>query len=381
MTTLGVLLMTYGSPATLDDVPAYIASTRGGRPAPDDIVAEFQRRYRLIGGSPLLRITRAQAAAVEARLNESTINGSAIDESATADVRFKVGVGMRHAPPTISDGLAELAAAGAQRIAAVIMSPQYSPYIMGGYHRGVDAGRERLGSGVEIAVAGAWHQHPDFLGALAQRVEEALGRFPAQERDHVQVILTTHSLPQPVVEREPEYLDQLQETVRAIVHLTGLGAPNAEGADAADGGGQRDQSGQRWGFAYQSAGHTPEEWLKPDLKDVLPGVRAAGHRHVLVVPVQFLADHLEILYDIDVAAREEAEAAGLTFHRIESLNCAPRFIDALADVARRTLGLSPLAERRSVSGGASPGRPADAGGTQALEARGGGRSSAEVSRA
>lgn len=331
MTTLGVVLMTYGSPATLDDVPAYIASTRGGRPAPDEIVAEFQRRYRVIGGSPLLRITRAQAAAVEARLNET----------ATEDIRFKVGVGMRHAPPTIPDGLAELAAAGAQRIAAVIMSPQYSPYIMGGYHRGVDAARERLGTGVEIAVAGAWHQHPDFLGALAQRVEEALQRFPAQERDHVQVILTTHSLPQPVVEREPEYLHQLQETVRSIVHLTGLDTPDGPELDAAHG---RGQEGQRWGFAYQSAGHTPEEWLKPDLKDVLPGVRAAGHRYVLVVPVQFLADHLEILYDIDIAAREEAEEAGLTFHRIESLNCSPRFIDALADVARRTMGLSPLPE-------------------------------------
>ncbi|MGH2352647.1 MAG: ferrochelatase, partial [Chloroflexota bacterium] len=117
---------------------------------------------------------------------------------------------------------------------------------------------------------------------------------------------------------------QLQETVRAVVDLAGLG------------GGRPG----RWQFAYQSAGHTPEEWLKPDLKDLLPGLRAAGHRHVLVVPVQFLADHLEILYDIDVAAREEAEAAGLSFHRIESLNCAPRFIDALADVARTELGVT-----------------------------------------
>ncbi len=321
MTTLGVLLMTYGSPATLDDVPAYLASTRGGRPAPEDLVAEFQRRYRLIGGSPLLGITRAQGAAVEARLNET----------AAGDVRFKVGVGMRHAPPTIPEGLAGLAAAGAQRIAAVIMSPQYSPYIMGGYHRGVDAGRERLGAGVEIAVAGPWHWHPDFLGALARRVHGALDRFPAQERDRVQVILTTHSLPKPVVDREPEYLDQLEETVRSIVDRAGLDRPTGTGM-------------ARWGFAYQSAGHTPEEWLKPDLKDILPGVRAAGHRHVLVVPVQFLADHLEILYDIDVAAREEAAAAGLAFHRIESLNCDPQFIDALADVARRTLGLSPLGE-------------------------------------
>ncbi len=322
--TLGVLLMTYGSPATPDDVPAYLASVRGGRPAPPELVAEFQRRYRVVGGSPLLRITQEQAAALEARLNASA--------EGEPD---RVGVGMRHAPPFIADALAELAAAGIRRVAAIILSPQYSPIIMGGYHRAVEAARQRLNGQLEVSVAGAWHRHPGFLRALAQRVVEALERFPADVRDRVPVILTAHSLPKSVVDREPEYLEQLQETVRAVVSLAGLDdAPSVPSLPAAPGG-------RRWSFAYQSAGHTPEEWLKPDLKDVLPVLRAAGHRHVLVVPIQFLADHLEILYDIDVAARQEAEAAGLVFHRTESLNCSPLFIDALADIARRELSQTP----------------------------------------
>jgi ferrochelatase len=317
MTTRGVLLMTYGSPATLDDVPAYLASVRGGRPAPEEVVAEFTRRYRLIGGSPLLAITRAQAAAVEARLNETAGEGE----------RFVAGVGMRHAPPLIADGLADLVRQGASQIGAVILSPQYSPIIMGGYHRAVDQARAGLlagGQEVAVAVATAWHRHEGFLTALAQRVTEALDRFPSEVRQRLPVILTAHSLPKSVVDREPEYLQQLQETVSAVVRRAGLDAPGPDGR-------------RRWAFAYQSAGHTPEEWLKPDLKDLLPGLRAAGHEHVLIVPVQFLADHLEVLYDIDVAARAEAEAAGLTFARIESLNCLPAFIDALADVARQTL--------------------------------------------
>ncbi|HEX2516746.1 MAG TPA: ferrochelatase, partial [Chloroflexota bacterium] len=212
-----------------------------------------------------------------------------------------------------------LAGRGAQRIGAVILSPQYSPYIMGGYHRAVDAALESI-PGVEVRVSTAWHLHPLFLDALARRVQEALARFPAGERERVPVILTAHSLPRPVVDREPNYLEQLQETVRAVVDRCAL-AP------------------QRWQFAYQSAGHTPEEWLKPDLKDVLPGLRAAGQRDVLVVPVQFLADHLEILYDIDVAAGQEAREAGLRLHRIESLNTMPLFVDCLVAVARQTLGL------------------------------------------
>ncbi|MBI4299020.1 MAG: ferrochelatase [Chloroflexi bacterium] len=307
---VGVVLMSFGSPATLEDVPAYMASVRGGRPAAGELVTEFQRRYRVVGGSPLIRITLEQASALEVSLNaEAGKKGS-----------YRVVVGMRHAPPLISEALTKLASEGIKRVIAIILSPQYSPIIMGGYHRAVEEASSVLGPYATVRVAGAWHQLPSFLDALAQRVSEALDRFSPQEREEVPVLLTAHSLPKSVVDREPGHIDQLKETAIAVAKRVGL-------------------SPDRWWFAYQSAGHTSEEWLKPDLKDLFPSLKAAGHPRVLVVPIQFLADHLEILYDIDIAARDEAEAVGLDLVRIESFNAMPEFIRALADVVHREMAL------------------------------------------
>jgi protoporphyrin/coproporphyrin ferrochelatase len=295
----GVLLMTYGSAANAEEVPAYLRSVRGGRDADPELVAEFQRRYRLIGWSPLVRITLEQGAELQRLLDDEHGQG-----------RYRVEVGMLHSTPTIDEAVARLAVAGVQRLVGLVLSPQWSPVIMGGYRRALDAAAWRLGPDAEVVLAGPWHRTPAFLDALAEKVTEALARLdPA-----VPVLFTAHSLPKAVVDRDPGYLDQIAETIDAVVERTGL--------DRA-----------RWQFAYQSAGHSPEEWLKPDLKDLLPGLRAEGYTSVLVVPVQFLADHLEILYDIDVAAREEAEEAGLAFFRIELMNTSPSFIRALADVA------------------------------------------------
>ncbi len=308
--TVGVLLMTFGSCSSPEEVPAYLAHVRGGRPAPEELVKEFQRRYQVVGGSPLIDITRQQAAALEAELVRQHPSGP----------RFVVAIGMLHSKPFIAEAIADLADRGIRDLVAIILSPQYSPHIMSGYHRAVDdavSAEAAKGRAILARVAGAWHLNPLFLDALAARVREALGRLPPEVRDSVPVLLTSHSLPRRVVEHEPDYLQQLQETVRALVERVGL-------AD------------DRWQFAYQSAGHTPEEWLKPDMKDLLPGIKERGHRHVLMVPVQFLSDHLEILYDIDVAAREEAESLGIAFHRIESLNLSPKFIQALAQVVEET---------------------------------------------
>ena len=310
MDRAGVLLMTYGSPQTPADVPGYLARVRGGRPADAELVAEFTRRYSVIGGSPLLSITRAQAVALERRLGGEV----------------PVEIGMRFSDPTIAEGLSRLASRGARNVAALILSPQYSPLIMGGYQRAIE---EAIGSADEprlegvggappaVRVADAWHLEPAFIEALAVRIGDALARFPADERDQVPVLLTAHSLPRSVAEREPGYLAQLTGTARAVAERAGLE--------------------RRWHFCWQSAGHEPGEWMRPDLADLLPQLRADRHRAVLVAPVQFVADHLEVLYDIDVAACQQAEAAGLRFARIESLNTMPAFIDALASVARRTL--------------------------------------------
>jgi ferrochelatase len=305
---VGVMLMTYGSPATLEDIPQYLQNVRGGRPADDDLVREFRRRYELIGGSPLVRITREQAAALETELNGEHPDGPA----------FTVDAGMRFAPPLIKDVVAEIAPQ-ADLLVGIIMSPQYSPILMRGYVTTLhDAAAALHRDNLPVKISDDWHMQPFFLQATAERVRQALERMPRDVRERVPVLLTAHSMPQSVVEQEPAYIDHLKQTAAAIADLAGL-APD------------------RWMFCYQSAGHTPELWLKPDFADLMPVLRAQGHTDVLIAPVQFLADHLEILYDIEIGAREEAEREGLRFARTESLNTSPLFISALAAVVLETM--------------------------------------------
>ena len=306
--TIGVLLMTYGAPATLDDIPAYMTNVRGGRAPEADLVTEFRRRYHLIGGSPLLRITREQAAALQDELNHQHPNGP----------RFKVDAGMRFAPPFIKDMVPEVAS-GVDQLVGIIMSPQYSPIIMSGYVKTLEEAVASLHrDDLALSISSDWHLQPLFLQAVAERVQQALDTLPPDVRERVPVLLTAHSMPRRVVENEPTYINNLKETAGAIAKLVGL--PD-----------------ERWLFCYQSAGHTPEEWLKPDFADIMPELRAAGHTHVLIAPVQFLADHLEILYDIEIGAREQAESNGIQFARTQSLNTSPRFIQALAEVVEDTM--------------------------------------------
>jgi ferrochelatase len=301
----GVLLMTYGSPADdLHDLPAYLAAVRGGREPSDDLVAEFRRRYELIGGSPLIPITRAQAAAVEGRLRADGVDASA-------------AVGMRFSAPSVLDGLAELVELGCGEVAAIVMSPQYSEMLMSGYRRAIGSAVEEMGTAAPgVHLAPAWYREPAFVASVAERIREGLATLP---RD-VPVLLTAHSLPRRMAEAEPGYLEQLRETAEQVAAAAGL-------------------SPDRWHFCWQSAGHEPGDWMTPDFADLLPRLRDAGHRAVLVAPIQFLADHLEILYDVDIGARQQAEAAGMRLARIESLNVSPTFIGALATIARRMLAV------------------------------------------
>ena len=298
----GVLLMTYGSPDDLDDVPRYLSAVRGGRQPDPELVTEFTRRYALIGGSPLVSITREQAGALEHRLGPG----------------YRVAAGMRFSEPSIATALRDLHRAGCDRVAAMVLSPQYSDLIMGGYAKAVAAACADIGpSAPRVVIAGSWHLEAAFIAALAARIREALGRFPPEERDAVPVLLTAHSLPKRVAEQEPGYLRQLDETATAVAEAAGL---------------PRD----RWHFCWQSAGHEPGEWMTPDFADLVPRLRARGHRAVLVAPIQFLADHLETLYDVAIGAREQAEAAGMAVAQIRALNADPGLVEALASVVHRT---------------------------------------------
>ncbi len=231
MPELGVVLATFGSAVTADDVPAYLGSVRGGREVPPDLIREFERRYDLIGRSPLIDITRAQVGALQ-----SLLDSEAGDHAVVA-------AGMLHSEPSLPSALDMVCAGGARRIVVVVLAPQYSPIILAGYERAV-ATWSADHPDVEVHIARAWHLIPEWIAALAERVAEALANLAPAARDSIPIIFTAHSLPRPVVDRDPDYITQLRDTARAVATALGL-----------DDG--------RWSFAYQSAGHTPEEWLTP----------------------------------------------------------------------------------------------------------------------
>lgn len=294
--TTGILLMTFGTSETSEGVEDYLRSVYRREP-PQASIDEFKRRFDIIGRSPLIEITRDQGRLLQERLD-------------VRDDAFRVEVGMLHTPPFIRDALARLAEA-CDRILGIVLAPQYSPLIMSGYNAAVEGAATELGVTIPIRVAGAWHDVPGWIDSLAERVRETLDAAP-----DAPVVFTAHSMPEAVVKRDPDYIDQLHRTMHLIVERLGL----------EDG---------RWQFGYQSAGHAPEEWLTPDFKDLVPQLAADGHREVVFAPLQFLSDHLETLYDIDVAGREEAEAFGLAFHRVPMPNRSATFIDALAQVVDR----------------------------------------------
>jgi ferrochelatase len=292
--TTGVVLMTYGAPAGEADLPRYLAAVRGGRAPDPALVTEMARRYALIGGSPLIARTVEQAGALERVLGG--------DYAAAAGMRFSV--------PSIGEAVAALADRGATRLVGICMSPQWSPLLMSGYERDLRAQAERRS--LPVTLAPAWHREPRFIEALAGSVRESLRGIP-----DAFVVLTAHSLPRRVFDSEPDYIAQLRETGEAVAAAAGL-------------------ESERWRWAYQSAGHTQEDWLRPDLVELFPELAASGARDLLVVPVQFLADHLEVLYDLDIAAARQALSAGLVYHRVAMPNARPEFVAALAEVARTT---------------------------------------------
>lgn len=302
-----VVLMTYGSPKTREDVPGYLKRVYGGRDASAETIREFQRRYGLIGGSPLIAITKKQASALEKQLNKKTSSQS-----------FIVAAGMRYSHPFIEE-VVRKQAQDVDRIIGIIMSPQYSPIIMSGYIRELhDAVAKVKRKNLTLTITTDWHLQPLFLQALAQRVKQVLNNFPENIRNTVPVLFSAHSMPKRVIDKEPNYISDLQETAREVAKLVGL-------------------QKERWMFCYQSAGHSPEEWLKPDFADIMPELAKKGEKNVLIAPVQFLADHLEILYDINIGAREQAEAYGIHFSRTKSLNTSSLFIRALAAVVEETM--------------------------------------------
>jgi protoporphyrin/coproporphyrin ferrochelatase len=283
-----VVLMAYGSPETTADIRPYLEDIREGRSVSDEAVEELTERYRRIGGrSPLDEMTEAQRAALEAELG------------------VPVHVGMKHWRPRIADAVDQALRRGADTIVGLVLAPHYSALSIGGYRERLEAALR--GRAVLLFVE-SWHDHGPFVDVLADRVRGT----------QAHVVFTAHSLPERILATGDPYRDQLLETSRLVAERAGVG---------------------RWSFAFQSATATGEPWLGPDILEELDSLYEQGVREVLVAPIGFVSDHLEILWDIDVEARERAAALGLSLERIPSLNDDPAFVAALADLVRQTVAV------------------------------------------
>ena len=294
--TVGVLAMAYGTPSSRGHIAEYYTDIRRGRPPTDEQLAELTARYDAIGGTfPLREITDRQLAVLR-------------DELGTG---YAVQLGTKHARPRIEDGVAALAAAGVERVVGLVLAPHYSALSVGEYaRRAAEAGAAH---GLAVDTVESWHLLPEYLAFLRDAVLAAMATLPEEVQRDAEVVFTAHSLPERAVAADDPYPDQVRATAEAVATLAGL---------------------YRWSTAWQSAGRTPDPWLGPDLLDVIRTRAEEGAAGIVVCACGFVADHLEVAYDLDVEARRVAEQVGLPVARAASLNDDRAVLAALAELVR-----------------------------------------------
>jgi len=293
MSEAAVILMAYGSPERLGDVPAYYADIRGGRPIAPEHLADLTERYRRLGiedGNPLNAITEETRAALAREL---------------APQGIPVFTGMKHWRPRIADAVEAALAAGATTLVGLVLAPHYSRLSIAGYRKLLD---EALDGRAELRFVESWHDEPGFVEVLAQRIAGT----------DAHVVFTAHSLPERILREGDPYKDQLLETAHLVSERAGI---------------------DDWSFSFQSESPTGEPWLGPDILDHLAALCSRGVRKVLVCPVGFVSDHLEIRWDIDTEAQDKARELGLELERIEMPNADSEFVEVLARIVRRELAV------------------------------------------
>ncbi len=301
--SIGVLLMAYGGPEALDELPGYLADIRSGRPTTRAVLDEMTRNYSLIGGkSPLLGITRQQGAALQTWLDKGR-------------QPFKVYLGMRHWAPWIEDTVRDMLQDGIRQAVALVLAPHFSSMSVAKYQQKVLSGLQLFGGQIDFEFINSYHTAPKYIQALVNRVHASLARWPESQREQVHVIFSAHSLPVRILKSGDPYQDQLFETVRLVV----------QGAGLAEGG---------WSWSYQSAGRSPEPWLGPQIDQHVSDLAQQGIKNMVSLPVGFVSDHVEILYDIDIKAQAAAREAGVRLERPPALNLDPLFIETLADLVQ-----------------------------------------------
>jgi len=301
VTTTAVFLMALGGPDSLENVEPYLVDLRGGRPTSPELVEEIRERYRATGGrSPVLEITRELGTKVEDRRP------------------VRVFVGLRHWHPFIAEAWAEGVAAAPDRVVGICLGPQYSAMTVGEYLEKLDEARASVGGAdLPVTAVRSWATHPGLVAGLADRVVEALGRFPESERASVPVLFTAHSLPERILREGDPYPDEVRATMEAVIARLPAGQPTS--------------------FAFQSQGRSPEPWLGPEVEPTLDDLAAQGVRGVVIAPIGFLSDHVETLYDIDIEFRARADNLGLRLERMAMLNASDALADTLAQLVDEQL--------------------------------------------
>ena len=299
---IGVLIMAYGGPNSLDELPGYLADIREGRPTTPEVLEEITHNYTQIGGkSPLMAFSTRQVECVAAQLDPS---------------RFRCYLGMRHWAPWIEDVVGQMIEDGIQQAVSIVLAPHYSKLSIAKYHAKIADGLEMYRSKIDFEHVTDYHTAEGLIQALANRVQIGLERWPEAEREKVHVILSAHSLPVRIIKMGDPYDTQLRETARLVAERAGLPA-------------------ERWSWSYQSAGRSPEPWLGPQIQDHIPALAEQGIRDIISIPVGFVSDHVEILYDIDIQAQAVAKELGVRLERPPALNDDPLFIGTLVQEIKR----------------------------------------------
>ncbi len=293
-----ILLMAYGSPNSLDEVGPFLSQIRGGREPTAGEIERLKQKYQKLGGrTPLLQITLSQAKALQERLRSQGLPS-------------QVYVGMKHSHPFIEDTVQEIVRNGADSIVGIALAPHYSKLSIGGYEDAVKRGLGKQGSAIPFTMVKNWHKNGSLIQVLKSRVKDGLNTLSKPQE--AMVLFTAHSLPKKMVAPDDPYQSQLVETSNLVARESGV---------------------RSWDFAFQSAGEPEENWVGPQIKERIAKLAQDGFREVLVCPVGFVSDHLEILYDLDISAKQYAASVGVRLERTSSLNDDPEFINALASVA------------------------------------------------
>ena len=306
-----VILLAYGGPDSLEDVPAYVLDIRGGRETPRWLIEDVTERYRLIGGrSPLLGITRRVAQKLQKQIG------------------LPVYVGMRHWHPYIADVVEQMSAEAFEHVVAICMAPHFSELSIGKYRQTIYQALE--GHHLGLSFVDNWHTQPHYLRGLAANIKDALNLWPHQKQNDIKIVFTAHSLPESILDNGDPYDRQLRETAGLLAERISL---------------TRD----RWLFSYQSAPKTPIPWLGPQIEEVIVELAEKGHQDALIAPIGFVADHVEILYDLDIGVAQLAHKYGIRVERTRMLNDGAPLVDALEALVHAQLAPVPGAEKRQVN--------------------------------